>query len=366
MVKKTVFLMNYPSHYRLAIYRNITDALDADFYFGDIANSNIERIKPYELTNYISDLKTFRFGKFLWYFGSLGLLFRPYTNYILTGDPHILSNWVLLLLGRLFRKKVFLWTHGLYGREGKLNKALKKNYFRLADHIFVYNDYSRNLLLSENFASNRVTSIFNSLDYEKQINIRHQLETLPIYEERFSNEYPTLLFIGRLQKRKKLDLVLRSMSLLNELGSPVNFVVIGKEEADYSFGDEVVKYKLSSQVWIYGPSFDERTNAEMIFNADLFVCPGSVGLAAIHCLSYGLPVITHNNFAYQTPEFEVIVDGFNGSFFEEDCVEDLSKKILSVLDMRISRSDCYKVIDDRWNPNHQVEIFKKVLDNGFI
>ena len=45
-----------------------------------------------------------------------------------------------------------------------------------------------------------------------------------------------------------------------------------------------------------------------------FVSPGNVGLTAIHSLSYGTPVLTHNNFNNQMPEVESIQPGFNGYF----------------------------------------------------
>lgn len=56
------------------------------------------------------------------------------------------------------------------------------------------------------------------------------------------------------------------------------------------------------------------TNAEFIYNADLCVSPGNVGLTAMHSLVFGCPVITHNCFEWQMPEFEAIQPGITGDF----------------------------------------------------
>ena len=73
--------------------------------------------------------------------------------------------------------------------------------------------------------------------------------------------------------------------------------------------------------------FDEKINAELIYNADLCVAPGNIGLTAMHVLMFGCPAISHNNFKWQMPEFESIIPGHTGDFFEYDNVEDLARSI---------------------------------------
>lgn len=52
MKNKIAFILNYASHYRLFIYKKIEQELDADFYFGDIPNSNIKKLDYKDLTNF--------------------------------------------------------------------------------------------------------------------------------------------------------------------------------------------------------------------------------------------------------------------------------------------------------------------------
>ena len=129
MKNKSVFILNYASHYRISIFKKINNDLNADFYFGDIPNSSIKKIDYKDLSNFKKEFKTSKIKSFFWYNGSYKLVFKSYQNFILTGDPQILSNWLILILARILGKKTYLWTHGLYGKETFLKGLIKKIYF---------------------------------------------------------------------------------------------------------------------------------------------------------------------------------------------------------------------------------------------
>ena len=48
---------------------------------------------------------------------------------------------------------------------------------------------------------------------------------------------------------------------------------MGDGEIRQSLEVEVVKHQLQDNVWFYGSCFDEKINAELIYNADLCVAP---------------------------------------------------------------------------------------------
>ena len=115
-----------------------------------------------------------------------------------------------------------------------------------------------------------------------------------------------------------------------------------------------------------GALYDESEIARYLYWADLCVSPGNVGLTAIHALSYGLPVITNDNFETQMPEFEAIEQGRTGDFFCEGDVGSLADRIELWLSRNPNREQvrqrCYEVIDTKYNPSHQVEVLSQVLD----
>lgn len=104
----------------------------------------------------------------------------------------------------------------------------------------------------------------------------------------------------------------------------------------------------------------------MFYNADVCVSPGNVGLTAIHSLTYGCPVITHNNFPFQGPEFESIIQGKTGDFFQENDVNSLADTIQKWLSQNLHsreaiRQFAYQTIDTKWNLYYQMNILKQVF-----
>ena len=102
----------------------------------------------------------------------------------------------------------------------------------------------------------------------------------------------------------------------------------------------------------------------MIYLSDLCVSPGNVGLTAIHALSYGTGVASHNNFNNQMPEVESIIDGVNGFLFREGDYLDLVEKIRSFLKAKPLKKKARQIIDEKYNPYSQKLIFDKLILNG--
>ena len=98
----------------------------------------------------------------------------------------------------------------------------------------------------------------------------------------------------------------------------------------------------------------------MISKSDLCISPGNVGLTAIQSLGYGTPVCTHNNFKNQMPEAESIIEGYNGTFFEENSLESLKNKIINwnYSERDKIKENCLNTIKNKYNTNNQIEIFE--------
>lgn len=129
---------------------------------------------------------------------------------------------------------------------------------------------------------------------------------------------------------------------------------------------DVQALRVTQQIWFYGACYDEESNASLIYNADLCVAPGNIGLTAMHAMMFGCPCLSHNDFPWQMPEFEAIHEGSTGCFFERDNIEDLANSIdkwfLEHADKREDvREACFHEIDKEWNPHKQLEIIKNMI-----
>ena len=187
-----------------------------------------------------------------------------------------------------------------------------------------------------------------------------------IYIDYFNNDLPVLIYIGRIQKSKKINLIIDAMSILKDKNILCNLVIVGSDSENTGIEEKIVNNKFEKNVWMYGACYEEKKIAELIFNADVCVSPGNIGLTAMHSFTYGTPAISHNNFSNQGPEFESIKPGITGDFFEEDCAEDLSISIQKWINLaederKKVRLAAFSVIDEKYNPHYQVQVLKELI-----
>lgn len=203
------------------------------------------------------------------------------------------------------------------------------------------------------------------MDYDKQLALRKSLLSSGIYQKHFGNNHPNLIFIGRLTTVKRIDLLLEALSMLKNKGEMFNLTLVGDGVEKANLSEKVKMLNLENNVWFYGACYDEKVNAELIYNADLCVSPGNVGLTAIHAMTFGCPVITHDNFPYQMPEFEAIKQGETGDFFQyndAESIADCIEKWFAFANDRVAvRKACYHEIDSVWTPEYQIQVIKKHL-----
>lgn len=366
---KVCLIYNTAPRYREAVFRMIDAEYDCDWYFGETKSdiremdtSLLKRVKYYKTLGNPS--------KFYWKKGILRLLFKKeYQNFFILAESRSLTDYVFLLLASCFfpKKKIYIWTHGWYGKEHGIDANLKMWQFRHVSGMFVYGDRAKKLLIERGIPEEKLFAIHNSLDYDTQKTLRKKLKPSDIFKAHFQNEYPTIIFIGRLTKVKKLDMIVDALAALRNKRETYNLVFVGDGEEAVALKTKVKALDLNEQVWFYGACYDEGKNADLVYNADLCVSPGNVGLTAIHCLTFGCPVITHDSFEWQMPEYEAISAGVTGDFFKKDDANDLASKISGwFVEKHDQREDirqaCFKEIDTNWNPYYQMDVIKKHLE----
>lgn len=365
-MSETCFYFNMPAKYRESIYRKMEEEFSADWYFG-ISRDGLKLFDTSDFKN-VTELQSYEGHGVKWTKGLISLLFKKYSQYLIIGEPRDLASLIFLLLKITFfrKKKVYLWTHGWYGKETYGKKIFKKLYFLCADGILLYGEYARQCMIKEGFNANKLHVIHNSLAYDTQLNLRKKMSHTDVYCKHFGNKNPVIYFIGRLRAVKKLDMIISALYQLKKQGYVFNLVFIGDGECKETLEKQVEHLGLTDQVWFYGECFDEKINAELIYNADLCVAPGNVGLTAIHSLMFGCPVISHNDFHLQMPEFEAIKEGITGAFFERGNVDSLALVILQWFEKNSNKrteimNSCFKEVESSWNPYFQINVIKKVL-----
>ncbi|MGN1210224.1 MAG: glycosyltransferase family 4 protein [Candidatus Cryptobacteroides sp.] len=362
-------IFNYAPHYRMAVYRLMNRRLGASFFFGDRLRSGeiIQKLDYRELPGFRKELKTRFFGPIEYTSGWLAAAFdRNNKTFIITNSWYALNQWLFLIVCKLLGKKVYVWTHGMRSAVPSDNGSpftlfLASLYRHFVAGYFLYGDRAKSNMEALGYNPVKLHVIYNSLDYEKALKLRKTIPDNP-WPSVFGNDAPVLVFIGRLTPVKRLDMLLEASSRLSARGIQANVAFIGD-------GPEACRLKQMadgrSDVAFLGAMYDEEQIYKHLYHAALCVSPGNVGLTAIHCLSYGLPVVTHSDFDSQVPECEAIIPGVTGELFIKGDVEDLTVKIFSILaggsDREKFRSNCHKIVDERYNPKYQVDVMERVI-----
>ena len=367
---KLCLIYNTAPRYREAIFRAIDAEYDCCWYFGkeetDIKSMDVSVLKNVIIVKNVS----FFHKRFYWQKGVLELAFQKGIDaYFMLGGTFYITTWFLLFFVKLFHpgRKIYFWSHGWYGKESWIEGRLKRIFFGLPDGVFLYGNYARNLMIQNGFDPKKLFVIHNSLHYKEQLQLRNSMGSSSIYREHFKNNYPVIIFIGRLTSVKRLDLLVDALAELKKRGEECNLIFVGDGIKRKDLEMLVAEKSLTSNVWFYGACYDEAINAELVYNADLCVSPGNVGLTAMHAMVFGTPVITHNCFKYQMPEFEAIQPGTTGDFFEYNDPHSLANTISHWFQSKQNKRDevrkaCFQEIDNKWNPEFQMDVIRKNLE----
>ena len=314
-------------------------------------------------------------SRFLWQSGVVRLaVTREFDAIIYLGVVYHLSTWASCFLARLTGKKTFMWSHGFLREEKGLKGFVRSTFYRLCDEMLLYHNRARDIFIKRGFNPRKLKVIYNSLDVEKQKQVREKNDKNNIEDMRKSLfkdvSLPILLWIGRLTRQKSLDMILVATEKLDSLNKKVNILFIGDGPEKENLDTLARGLGLSDRVVFYGACHDEDKLGTLIAMADICVAPGEVGLTCMHSLAYGTPVITHDNFDFQMPEYEAIKPGVTGAFFKYKDIDSLAETIDAwISDIQYSRNEirqnCYKVIDVFYNPAYQVSVINQVIQRYF-
>lgn len=127
----------------------------------------------------------------------------------------------------------------------------------------------------------------------------------------------SFLFVGRAQKRKKIDLLIHAFqNVADRLPSNVILNIVGAGPENARLKELVFSLKLSGRVVFHGELLSDDALKPLFQRAFAYVSPGAVGLGVLHSFAYGVPVVTARD-DYHGPEFLNLRHGHNACLFDE-------------------------------------------------
>jgi glycosyltransferase involved in cell wall biosynthesis len=175
----------------------------------------------------------------------------------------------------------------------------------------------------------------------------------------FKDGRATVVFVGRLQKRKKLDILLEACAGLPESLKP-RLVIVGDGPERECLQE--MAGKVYPQAELVGPKFGEEL-WEYYAMADLFVLPGTGGLAVQQAMAHSLPVLVGEADGTQGE----LVREENGWLIEEMTAVTLRMALEHALqDVRRLRQmglASYRIVSEEVNLERMVEAFAEAINS---
>jgi len=181
------------------------------------------------------------------------------------------------------RRPVIGWGLGAPQNKGRLaglrNRG-RRRFLRQFDTMLTYSLQGAREYQVAGFPANRVFIAPNAA-------AARPTHPLPERPETFANQRATALFVGRLQPRKRVDLLLRACAAL-PVGDRPDLWIVGDGPARSEL--ESLAHQVYPKTHFFGAH--HGADLEPFFRqADLFILPGTGGLAVQQAMSFGLPVL---------------------------------------------------------------------------
>jgi len=171
------------------------------------------------------------------------------------------------------------------------------------------------------------------------------------------NLQPNILFVGRLQARKRVDSLLRACA---EMDSDPRLVIVGDGP------ERAALESLAKEVYPSAEFIGAKHGAELnpyFAEADLFVLPGTGGLAVQEAMSHGLPVIVAKGDGTQD---DLVREGNGWQIQPEDygsLVSAMKNALSDISRLRKMGQESFRIVSEEINIQKMADVFLDALNS---
>lgn len=326
-----VFQPALPS-YRVDFFERIYKVFDNNFclyYSPGSLSALTDGINGQEWGKCVGRIR--RFGNYVeWQSGILFVPIRRGDVVVVSGGPRCLTNVLLLIKARLSGAKTVWWGHYWSSTSKKYRFWLRMWLMRLSHSVLFYTDMEV-LEYAGGYGwgdSRPIVGLNNGLN----------VDDIGRFREKYSSKSRrnSVLFIGRLTKKARLDLLIKAVSDKRLANLFVDVIGGGEEQSALIALAE--QLGVASRIIWHGEMVDEQGIALIANSCRYFAYAGSVGLSLIHAMAYGLPALVHSDRYLHMPEIAAFQDGVTGVSFVLDDFVSISNS-LSDLQFDYARLD---------------------------
>ncbi|NVN17056.1 glycosyltransferase [Muricauda sp. HICW] len=300
-------------HYRISLYDKFTQYFEKENYrLYVFSNQRLKEVEASKIEYWRGD---FRVDKLI----KLTKKIKP--DYVIFfWNIYNLNSWAFMIWCKLNQVKFIYWSHGMSLQDP--NNKVKKTVYNTFQHLSNANIlYSKNeLRFIPEQCKNKTFIANNTINFYDFPAISSSKEEI---KKELGLPYKKIvLFVGRIQKRKKLDVLIRIFGGRKE--KDVGLVIAGPD-MPVEYSDIIAE---QDNICYLGAIYNKQKVNKLFKCADLFCIPGTNGLGINQAMYWGLPVLTLN--VRHSPEIYYLEQGKNG--FVLDTERELENKIFEILE----------------------------------
>ncbi len=268
---------------------------------------------------------------------------------IIEANPRYLSTPAAINWMHHQHKPVIGWGLGVDSRRNYLNFG-RSRFLNKFDAIIAYSQKG-----ADEYASQGIDP--SSIFVAKNAVSPRSIHPLPLRPDQIIGR-AIILFVGRLQERKRIDHLIYACANLPENIKPYLWIVgEGPEQNDLCD----LANKIYPDTQFFGAKYDSEL-FEIFQKADLFVLPGTGGLAVQQAMGFGLPVIVAEGDGTQND----LVRENNGWQVPPGDLKALTRTLEQALSapkrLRKMGAESYRIVSEEININTMVEVFIQAVE----
>lgn len=267
---------------------------------------------------------------------------------IVEANPRYLSTSPAVKWMHRRRRPVLGWGLGS-PPAGGIRKRGRQSFIDQFDALIAYSQRGADEYAELGFPRDRIFIAYNSVSATPSSPRPQRPATW--------NLQPTILFVGRLQARKRIDLLLRACAGLQP---KPRLVIVGDGPEREAL--ETLAREIYPSAEFAGARHGEQL-APYFAEADLFVLPGTGGLAVQEAMSYGLPVIvaqgdgTQDDLVRPGNGWQIPPGDFHALLAAmKDALSDAAR-------LRRMGEESYRIVKEEINIERMVETFVRALNS---
>lgn len=222
---------------------------------------------------------------------------------------------IMLLLLQLRGIPYVLWGSGSGDRRTDLS-AMQRRLKAIFKYLFVKNSSAylcygtrfAQQLRDQGYPSDKIFVAQNTLNVEAIYAAGHH----DLSSRKF--ELTRFLFVGVIFSKKRLDAAIDVCKRLKEAGAKFQFDIVGGGEYLETLKERASGLDVTDVVHFHGPQYGDDLKG-FFERANVFLLPGTGGLAVNEAMAYSLPVITTPG---DSTAYDLIDDGQNGFILDFD------------------------------------------------